>query len=122
MVETTERLARTVVAIQPVPGTSGPALSTRTNNYGMFEFPTVPGGAYLVSASRRGFAPVQYGQKQWKSSGAPVILEQEQSTFLTIRVPRYGSISGTVVDENDVGLPEHEVFAYRNTRPRGGRK
>jgi hypothetical protein len=60
---------------------------------------------------------VQYGQKQWKSSGAPVILEQEQSTFLTIRLPRYGSISGTIVDENDVGLPEHEVFAYRNTRP-----
>ena len=32
-------------------------------------------------------------------------------------MPRFASISGIVVDENDVGLPEHEVAAFQNTRP-----
>src|SRR5207248_8141159 len=56
-------LARTLVAIVPLPGTSGPTLSVRSNSSGMFEFINIPAGAYLVNASRRGFAPVHYGQK-----------------------------------------------------------
>jgi hypothetical protein len=110
-------LARTLVALAPLPGTLGTPQSVRTNTWGTFEFPPLPAGAYLVSASRRGFPPVQYGQKNWRAAGTPVVLEQEQSTFLSIRMPRYGGITGIVVDENDVGLPEHEVVAYRNTRP-----
>jgi hypothetical protein len=45
------------------------------------------------------------------------VVEQDQSTFLSIRLPRFSSISGIIVDENDVGLPEHEVVAMSNTRP-----
>ena len=60
-------LARTLVAIQPLSGTSGPSLSVRTSSYGMFEFLNLPAGAYLVNASRRGFAPVHYGQKRWNA-------------------------------------------------------
>jgi hypothetical protein len=59
----------------------------------------------------------QYGQKNWRAAGQPVVLEQDQSTFLSIRLPRFSSISGAIVDENDVGLPEHEVVAMANTRP-----
>src|SRR6266568_4861185 len=50
-------------------------------------------------------------------SGKPIVLDGEQSTFLYVRLPRFASISGIIVDENDVGLPEHEVAAFRNTRP-----
>ena len=32
----------------------------------------------------------------------------------TIRMRRYAAISGTVVDENDVGQPQFEVAAYRS--------
>ena len=61
--------------------------------------------------------PVQYGQKNWRASGTPIVLDADQSTFLFVRLPRFASISGIIVDENDVGLPEHEVAAFRNTRP-----
>jgi hypothetical protein len=110
-------LARTQVTLAPVPGTPGPTQSMRTNTWGTFEFSGLPGGAYIVSAARRGFPPVQYGQKNWRAAGLPVVLAEDQSTFLTVRMPRFGGITGVVVDENDVGLPEHEVVAYRNTRP-----
>ncbi len=115
--QTGKALARTQVSIQPLPGSAGPTGSVRTNSYGMFEFVDLPAGAYLIHAARRGFMTVQYGQKNWRAAGQPVVLEQEQSTFLSIRMNRFSSISGIVVDENDVGLPEHEVVAMTNTRP-----
>ena len=110
-------LARALVVLQPVAGTAGPGLSTRTNTSGAFEFPPVSGGTYLVSASRAGFAPAQYGQKQFKSSGTPVTLGDADVTALDFRLKRFGAITGTIEDENEVGLPDLEVAAYRNTRP-----
>ena len=115
--QTGKALARTLISIQPLPGSAGPTGSVRTNSYGMFEFVDLPAGAYLIHASRRGFMTVQYGQKNWRAAGQPVVLDQDQSTFLSIRMPRFSSISGVIVDENDVGLPEHEVVAMTNTRP-----
>ncbi len=115
--QTGKALARTLITIQPLPGSAGPTGSVRTNTYGMFEFLDLPAGAYLIHASRRGFMTVQYGQKNWRAAGQPVVLEQDQSTFLSIRMPRFSSISGVIVDENDVGLPEHEIVAMTNTRP-----
>ncbi len=48
----------------------------------------------------------------------PVVVDAEANTFLAIRMQRFGAISGTIADENDVGLPEHDVVAYRaDTRP-----
>src|SRR3954453_13175750 len=110
-------LARTLVAILPLPGTNGPTLSVRTNSYGVFEFINIPEGAYLVNASRRGFATVHYGQKRYNAPGTPVVLEKDQTTTISVRMPRFGAITGFVVDENDVGMTEHEVIAYRNSRP-----
>ena len=115
--QTGKVLARALVVVTPVQGSAGSPVSVRTNVYGAFETPVLPGGAYLVSVSRRSFAPAQYGQKRWKAPGIPVILEEAQSTFLNIRLPRFGSVTGTIFDENEVGLPEHDVVIYRNTRP-----
>ncbi len=115
--QTGHPLARALVALDPVAGSAGSRHAVRTNSYGSFEFLSVPAGAYLVTASRTGFATTQYGQKQWKSSGVPVSVAEADAVVLAIRLPRFGSITGTVLDENDVGLPEYEVVAYRNTRP-----
>ncbi len=115
--QTGKALARALVVVQPVAGGNGATQSVRTNSNGVFEFPPMPAGAYLLTVSRRAFAPVQYGQKGWKSSGVPVVLQEGNETNLPIALPRYGAITGRIVDENDVGLPEHDVIAYRNTRP-----
>ena len=115
--QTGHPVARATVSVESVPGGSGLRRSARTNLNGFFEFSTLPAGVYLVTAGRTGFATVQYGQKQWKSAGMPVTVAENDSAVLDIRLPRYGAIAGTVLDENDVGLPEHDVIAYRNTQP-----
>lgn len=115
--QTGKPLSRATVVLQPIDGTRGNPLSVRTTTYGGFEFASLADGAYVVKASRRGFLPTEYGQRQWNSAGLPVVLKDNASTFLTIRLPRFGAITGTIVDENDVGVPQFEVLAYRRTEP-----
>jgi len=115
--QTGHAVARATVSLEPVAGSPGARRSGRTNINGFFEFPGLPAGDYFLTAARTGFATVEYGQKQWKSAGVPVKLAENDTTTLTFRLPRFGAITGTVLDENDVGLPDHDVVAYRNALP-----
>ena len=96
-------LARAVVTLTPVQGTPGGAQSVHTNGYGTFSFESLAGGGYVIRVSKLGFMPMEYGQKQWNSAGRPVFVTSDASESVTIRLPRYGAVSGTIVDENDVG-------------------
>ena len=115
--QTSKPLSRAVVSLEPVSGTPANPVMARTNIYGAFEFSSLPAGAYVVKASRRGFRTAEYGQKNWKAAGRPVAVAAETAAFLTLRLPRYGAITGTVLDENDVGLPQQIVLAYRAAEP-----
>ena len=110
-------LSRALVTVQLIGGASDEALSARTTESGGFEFGKLPAGAYIVRASRRGFLPMEYGQRQWNSAGTPVILGKDSDAFLNIRLSRYGAITGTVRDDNEVGIPDQDVAAYTNTEP-----
>jgi hypothetical protein len=77
----------------------------------------VPAGKYLLKASRRGFLSAEYGQKRWNSAGTPFEATDNDTPYLTIRLPRFSGITGTVVDENDVGIPGGEVAAYKLAQP-----
>jgi hypothetical protein len=109
-------IARATVTVEAAAAGFEPR-SVRTNLSGIFELAALPAGTYRISAAKQGFAPVQYGQKRWFSPGMPIGLAEGDTADLAIRMPRYGAISGTVLDENDVGLPEGEVGVYTNTRP-----
>jgi len=115
--QTSKPVARSTVTLEPIAGTSGDRRVIRANHVGSFEFDAVPGGTYVIRAARVGFMPAEYGQKRWNSSGTPVVVTADGSAFVNIRLLRYSAIRGTVVDENDVGMPDHEVVAYRNVKP-----
>lgn len=110
-------LSRVSVVLQPIAGTPGSPATLRTNNFGGFEFQSLAGGSYVLKASRRGFLPLEYGQKLWNSAGQPIVLADDGSAFLNLRLMRYGGITGAILDENDIGLSDHEVVVYRNTQP-----
>ena len=110
-------LARALVTLEPLPGTVAQAVSTRANQYGAFDFSGLGSGSYLITASRLGFAQIQYGQKRWRAAGVPVTIDASGAQDLIIRLPRLGAVTGLVLDENDVGLPDHDVIAYRAARP-----
>lgn len=110
-------LARAVVILQPIAGTPGDTRSMRANSLGGFEFELLAAGAYVLKASRKAFMPMEYGQKRWNSAGTPVVLRDEETAFLSVRLLRYSAIKGTILDENDIGLPDHEIAAYRLGSP-----
>jgi hypothetical protein len=115
--QTSKPLSRVTISLEPVSGTPAKSGMTRTDRYGAFAFDSLPAGAYLIKASRRGFRPTSYGQKNWNAAARPLAVAAESSAFVTLRLPRYGAIEGTVLDENDVGVPQQTVVAYRATEP-----
>src|SRR5271157_3668202 len=115
--QTGHPLARALVVVHPLDGSNGATASARSNPNGSFEFPGLPAGWYLVSAAKTGFAGVEYGQKRWSSAGTPVALEESGEIEMNLALPHSGAVSGRVIDENDVGIPNCTVFVYRNTRP-----
>ena len=110
-------LARALVVVQPVGGSKGATASVRTGPSGHFEFPALPAGSYLVTASKTGFASAEYGQTRWSSAGTPVVLAESGVTEIRLALPHFGAVGGRVIDENNVGVPNCTVFVYRNTRP-----
>ena len=110
-------LSRSLVTLHMIGTPSDSAVSVRTSESGAFEFTNLVSGAYIVRASRRGFLPMEYGQRQWNSAGTPVIVDKDAAASLNIRLSRFGAITGTVRDENEVGIPEQDVAAYTNTEP-----
>jgi hypothetical protein len=115
--QTGKPLGRAVVTLQPVQGTAGGTQAMRTDSYGAFAFSSLGPGAYVVRVSKAGFLPMEYGQKRWNAAGTPIALTADAAAVVTIRLPRYGAITGTVLDENDVGLGRHRVAAYRDSQP-----
>ncbi|HLH18986.1 MAG TPA: carboxypeptidase-like regulatory domain-containing protein [Bryobacteraceae bacterium] len=110
-------LARSVVILQPVGGTPGDTRSARADRFGAFAFDRLPAGYYILKASRKGFLAMEYGQKRWNSAGQPILLRDEDTAFCSLRLLLPSAITGTVLDENDIGLPDHEIAAYRLSTP-----
>ena len=67
-------LARAEVKLAALgsPGTAGGEIKTRANTVGQFLFSGLGVGAYLLTASRTGFAELRYGQKTWKAWALPL--------------------------------------------------
>ena len=45
------------------------------------------------------------------------MVESESRFAANLQLSRLGAILGQVLDENGVGLPDFQVFAYRDTKP-----
>jgi hypothetical protein len=88
------------------PGQPTPAL---TNDQGQFLFRSLPAGRYSLSAQVGGYMAGSYGQTRPDGpSGQVRLLESQRATDVTIRMWKYGAITGRLVDETGealVGMP-----------------
>lgn len=113
--QTGRALARARVLLMPV-AAGGAQASAFTDTHGGFSI-QVAAGAYVLNVERRGYAPAYYGQKTWNSPGTPIVVESESRFAANVQLSRLGAILGQVLDENGVGLPDFQVYAYRDTKP-----
>ena len=111
-------LARTVVDLTGLPGTKAGTASIRAGERGAFAFPNVAPGWYILRCTRKGFVPAEVGQLRPGRPGMPFeVTPDSQSSFFQIRMRRLGAVTGTVEDENNVGIPDWPVHLYTAAKP-----
>jgi hypothetical protein len=99
-------LSRSMVRLEPLPGSPMGlrTLQTRSGRSGQFQFVSVPAGQYRVTATRTGYFPA--------ATARPLALAGDDAPFVELRAHRVGAITGTVMDENGIGIPGAAVVAY----------
>lgn len=111
-------LARARVYLEVVEGTGVRRVaSLYTQRGGQFSFGEQPDGLYMVSAERESYALAQSGQRRPEGFGTPFAVAKESSQFVELRLHKLGVITGTIRDENGVGLPGVRVLAYARRLP-----
>lgn len=111
-------LARTVVDLLPLPGTKAGMVSIRAGDRGAFAITDVRPGWYVLRCTRKGFVPAEVGQLRPGRPGMPFeIAPDAQSSFFQVRMRRLGAVAGSVVDENNVGIPDWPVHVYTAAKP-----
>lgn len=87
---------------------------------GQFRLRALPPGRYLITVSKSGYASMNYGARYPGAPGQVVTVgAHENKSGLLIRLPRYGSISGTIIDASGGNARGTYVVAWRQEFPRG---
>ena len=111
-------LARTSVFLVPLPGTRGNTVAIRSGERGTFAINSVGPGWYILRCTRKAFVPAEVGQLRPGRPGMPFeITPDAQSSFFQIRMRRLGAVTGSVLDENGVGIPDWPVHLYTAQKP-----
>ena len=112
----------TGAAVTGVAVTIGGANSPRTGNIvlvdsqGRFIFGRLAAGTYTLLAQKNGYIPGSFGRTRHDGERQSIELrDDERRTDATIRIWRYGSISGRVVDEAGEPVSGAYVQSYRRT-------
>ena len=110
-------LSRAEVTLEGVPNVGQENRNSRTRENGQFVFGSVSPGDYLLKVTRRGFMPLQYGQRRWDAAGTAIHVIGDEVITLTTPMLRYSGIVGVVRDANEVGIPDQDVAAYTSAQP-----
>lgn len=116
--ETGNPLARTNVTLTPLPGTLVEPVTVRTGARGAFVILSVHPGWYVLRATRRGYAPAEDGSsKPGRPGHAFEVADDRAGGFHELRMAHLAAITGTVFDENGIGMPNWQVHLYTTKKP-----
>jgi len=116
--ETGNPLARTQVSLIPLPGTQADVTPVRTGARGSFVIISVRPGWYILHATRRGYLPTESGQlRPGRPGRAFEVADDHASGFHEIHMSRLPAVTGTVLDENGIGMPRWPVHIYSANKP-----
>jgi hypothetical protein len=117
-------LRRALVRIMATEGAAVPLLrSTTTDGSGRYEFTELPGGRYIVMATKGGYVQLSYGKTRSSEPGKPVeILVGRTVEGIDFALPPTSVITGRVVDEFGDPAEEAVVTILRAQNFEGGRR
>ncbi|HVW08135.1 MAG TPA: carboxypeptidase regulatory-like domain-containing protein, partial [Bryobacteraceae bacterium] len=117
--ETTNPIARSQVTLVPLPGTKAGSVTVLADEHGRYTFSSVAPGWYIVRVSRIGFETGEFGQLRPGLPGKPFEVKDDSpdSELRQILMRRQAAISGSVVDDNSIGIPDWVVSVYTARPP-----
>ena len=118
--ETQNALARTTVTLTPLPGTTARVVTQLANEHGQYSFTDVPPGWYLIRASRIGYAIAEFGQQHPGLPGVPFQVTDADAANAEshqIVMRRQAAITGTIVDDNSIGIAGWPLNVYTARQP-----
>jgi hypothetical protein len=117
--ETTNPIARSQVTLAPLPGTKAGSVTVLADQNGRYTFSSVPPGWYIVRVSRIGFETAEFGQLRPGLPGKPFEVKDDppDNELRQILMRRQAAISGSVVDDNSIGIPDWVVSIYTARPP-----
>jgi hypothetical protein len=102
-----------VVSLNPPYG-RGISRTVMTDGAGLFEFANLPGGEYVLSVTRPGYIPTNFGEQRLGGPGATIIVaDGDRRDDVAIPISRGGIISGRVFNEHGDAMPGVLVQAMR---------
>ncbi|MEO7653213.1 MAG: carboxypeptidase-like regulatory domain-containing protein, partial [Bryobacteraceae bacterium] len=72
---------------------------------------------FLISATRQGYFGARFAQSRGNGLAGAVKVDANAVFFAEVRMERLGAISGTIFDENRLGIPDHQVMVYKQDVP-----
>jgi hypothetical protein len=117
--ETANPIARSQVSLLPLPGTQTKSVTVLADDHGRYLFSAVPPGWYIIRVSRIGFETGEFGQLRPGLPGKPFQVKDDpdENELRQILMRRQAAISGSVVDDNSIGIPDWMVSVYTARRP-----
>jgi len=117
--ETSNPIARSQVTLDPLPGTKTRRATMLADDHGRYVFSSVPPGWYIVRVSRIGFETGEFGQLRPGLPGKPFEVrdDSDDDQLRQILMRRQAAISGSVVDDNNIGIPDWVVSVYTARPP-----
>lgn len=105
---------------------TGPDIASKaalTDAEGRYEFRDLPGGRFVLTATKSGYVSVQYGQTRPNESGKAIDLADAQTLERAdISMPRGSVIAGRVLDEFGDPVADAMVNAMRSGWANGRRR
>ena len=117
--ETSNPIARSQVSLVPLPGASTKSVTLLADDHGRYIFSSVPPGWYIVRVSRIRFETGEFGQLRPGLPGKPFEVKDDSDNdqLRQILMRRQAAISGSVVDDNNIGIPDWPVSIYTARPP-----
>jgi len=117
--ETANPIARSQVSLVPLPGTKTKSVTVLADDHGRYLFSSVAPGWYIVRVSRIGFETGEFGQLRPGLPGKPFEVKDgsDDNELRQILMRRQAAISGSVVDDNNIGIPDWGVSIYTAQPP-----
>jgi hypothetical protein len=119
---TGDPLNKARVVAQTGSGRTASTFSTTTDDKGRFTLIDLDAGVYRLKAQRNRYLDAWYGARRAEGSGSTITLTPgNEMKSLTIKLPPYAVIAGTVRDSDGEPLAKARVYAARSAFQEGRR-